>query len=125
MKTTFRSFVALLLLALPALLSGCAEDDIRRSVDDPKYLPMAYASVSAGICFILVLFAGWGVWRALLNTVRFVGVLSVAVAPLYWAATQNLAACIVMAASGLASAGLVTLVFRDDFKRWSGASEGD
>lgn len=101
------------------LLSGCDEKLINKAVEDPKYLPGAYASIASAICVILIIFQSWSIWRSLLNTVRYMGILCVVAGPLFWLSTENMEAAIALVVTGVLSSLMVTVVFWNDFKNWS------
>ena len=112
-------------LTFVLMLSGCEdmEKSVSKAAEDPKHLPAAYASVAGLICLLLAVFADWSLWRCLLNTVRYMGVICVGGGPLYWVGSNNTSASVALMVSGVASAVMVTLLFRSDFRKWSDSED--
>ena len=83
-KSIYMVFLALVILAL--LTTGCS-DNIERAVSSeslgqPYGLLRAYAGISGAVCLMLVLFANRPMWQALIETILYMGAVTLVTAPL-------------------------------------------
>lgn len=104
----------LALAAAVGLLTGCNDNEVvtaANNLADPQKIVGSYATIFCVVALLLFFFAGKGLWRTLLDTVRYVGLLSFVVAPLYYVMTANMKAAVAMGLSGLLGMVAVTLLF--------------
>jgi hypothetical protein len=103
------------------LLAACGTnpdvDAAVRAASDPKQLLAAYASVTVVICIILYASGDRDVLEAIIDGIRYVGLLSLVVSPLYFLATMNATAGAAMAVSGVLGYACATVIKREEARR--------